>query len=311
MMGTNYPEETLPRNDGRDLFKYSKERIQSADIRFGNFEGTFFDGEKGLSGKSEGANRYLFRTPTRYGQWLAEAGFNVVSLANNHALDFGPEGILSTKETLRQNNIQYSSKHGGEVATFNIRGTRIALIACDYYRGPRSLTTPEKTYQEIRQLRSRYDIVIVSAHAGSEGKGAAILSFVNEIFMGENRGNSVEFARQAIDAGAGLILMHGPHVPRAMEIYKGHLIAYSLGNFLTERGISVQGIAGLAPLIKVDLDRKGKFLRGFLTPFRQIRGYGTIYDKNNSVLQFIQERSTLDFPESAPHFTDEGFFYPN
>jgi hypothetical protein len=310
MMGTDYPTDTLPRKDGANLFKYAAESIQAGDIRFGNFEGTFFDGEKDDSGKSEGKNRYIFRTPTRYVQKLSEAGFNVVSLANNHAMDFGSTGIRSTKQTLTSAGIQFSSKNGGEVAKFLIRGVRVALIACDFYGGRRSISTPQKTFAEISDLRKKFDIVIVSVHAGGEGAGAERVSDRNEIFLGENRGNSVAFAHSAIDAGAGLVLMHGPHVPRGMEVYKDHLVAYSLGNFLTERGISVSGISGLAPLLKIDMDPQGKLVRGYLTSFRQDRSYGTIYDKSASALKFIEKLSAVDFPDSAPRFTGDGYFYP-
>ena len=310
MMGTNFPADRLPADNGRELFKYSAGRIQAGDIRFGNFEGTFFDGAKGAGSKSTGAQRYLFRTPTSFGPSLADAGFNVVSVANNHAMDFGSQGLTATKETLRTNLVQYSSKNGGEVAQFNVRGIRVAVIATDFYKGDRSLTTPEKTYREIAQLRKQFDIVIVSAHAGREGLGAERTLNASESFLGENRGNSVEFARNSIDAGAGLIIMHGPHVPRAVEIYKGHLIAYSLGNFLTEAGISVSGFSGLAPLLQVNLDPDGKFVRGYITSFRQIRGRGTVYDSSQAAYEFIRNLSLQDFPNSSPRFQKDGLFYP-
>jgi poly-gamma-glutamate capsule biosynthesis protein CapA/YwtB (metallophosphatase superfamily) len=310
MMGTDHPTDRLPPNDGRQLFRYTKNYIQSADIRFGNFEDTFYDGEKSDSGKAEGENRFIFRTPTRFGGVLADAGFNVVSLANNHALDFGSEGILSTKTTLQQNGIQYSSKSSGEVAEFIANGVRVALIACDFYRGNRSVTTPERTYREIQRLKTKHDVVIVSAHVGGEGSGAEHVSDTEEVFLGENRGNSVSFAHGAIDAGAGLILMHGPHIPRAMEVYNGHLIVYSLGNFLTERGISVDGIAGYAPLLRAQIGRDGKFIQGFVNSFKQDRRFGLVYDGANSAKNLIERLSNEDFPESAPFFKPNGLFYP-
>jgi len=303
MMGTNFPTDTLPPDGGKNLFRDSRTYIQAADIRFGNLEGPLFDGEKNLDGKAQGKNRYLFRTPPPYVAWLAEAGFNVLSLANNHAMDFGASGLESTKNALRQYGIQYSGKYGGEVARFEVRGLKVALIACDFYAGPRSLRTPENTYQEIQSLRRDSDIVIVSVHAGAEGKEAERVKNEDEIFMGENRGNSIAFAHAAIDSGAALVLMHGPHVPRGLEVYKNKLIAYSLGNFVTGRGINILGFAGLAPLLRVQLDENGNFVGGHLASFRQQReANATVFDASQAALNLIKDLSALDFPQSMPQF---------
>lgn len=302
MMGTDYPEDKLPDDRGRKLFKYSVDYIKTGDIRFANFEGTLFDGSKGTGGKKEGANRHLFRTPTEFARTFADAGFNVVSLANNHAMDFGRAGLTSTIDALSSYQIQSSTKNGGEVAQFNVRGLRVALIATDFYPGSRSITTPEKTYQEIRNLKKRFDIVIVSVHAGAEGSAATRVANKSENYLGENRGNSVAFARGAIDAGASLILMHGPHVPRGLEVYKDRLIAYSLGNFATERGINVQGTAGMAPLLLVKLDEQGRFEKGQITSFIQNRDRGVVYDPSKGALNLMRSLSYQDFPQTAPQF---------
>lgn len=312
MMGTNFPQDVLPADGGSNLFKYTREYIQAADLRLGNLEGVLFDGDKSHDGKAQGENRYLFRTPTSWGRWLAEAGFNFLSLANNHSRDFGSVGIESTKDVLRNHRIQYAAKTHNEIGEFNVRGIRIAVIAVDYYPGARSITTPANTYKEIRELKKKFDIVIVTAHAGAEGKGAERVSDNNEFYLGENRGNAVSFARTAIDMGASFIVMHGPHAPRGFEIYKNKLIAYSLGNFLTSRGMSVQGLAGVAPLIRVQLDEKGDFISGHLASFKQTRDYtSTIFDKEQRALHLAKELSALDFPLSSPWFDlRTGKFYP-
>ena len=223
MLGTSYPSPLkLPEDGGASLFKFSKEYIQSTDLRFGNFEGTLFDGELQADGKLGGPGRYLFRTPTHYAQHLLDAGFNVLSLANNHARDFGQLGLDSTRQTLKNLNIQYSSKDG-EIAQFDIKGRKIALIAFDFYSGKRSIKNLNAMMKEIKKLKKTFHIVILSAHVGAEGDAAIEIPEGEEVFLGENRGDSVLFARTAIDSGADLILMHGPHVPRGMEIYKNKL----------------------------------------------------------------------------------------
>lgn len=309
MMGTNYPENNLPADQGRSLFKTVSPHLAQTDIRFGNLEGPLYDGEPGMDGKVGGLNRYLFRTPTEFGGRLQEAGFNVMSLANNHARDFGRAGVESTKQTLSRLGIQYSSKEG-EVARFNVNGTNVALIATDYYAGNRSITNSKRTLDEIRALKANRQLVIVSAHSGGEGSGAERVTRGPEFYLGENRGDVIGFAHDAIDAGADLILMHGPHVPRGMEVYKGRLIVYSLGNFVTERGISVAGNNGLAPLVRVEMDQTGRFIGGHLVSFQQIRGRGVVLDPSVRALRLVADLSANDFPDSSPVFGADGSIGP-
>ncbi len=101
-----------------------------------------------------------------------------------------------------------------------------------------------------QNLKQQCDIVIVSFHGGGEGTGFEHVPFKIESYNNEKRGDVHAFAHNAIDAGADLILGNGPHVCRAMELYKNRLIAYSLGNFCTYRSVSVEGIGGLAPLLE-------------------------------------------------------------
>lgn len=307
MMGTTYPEDWLPADEGRSFFQDAAPYIQASDIRFGNFEGTFFSGPPQRDGKAPGPNRYLFRTPEHYVQRLVEARFNVMSLANNHSKDFGQAGLISTKETLTAAGIQYSSKEG-EVAAFQVRQVKVALIAADYKPGPRNVVVPEPIFTEIAELKKNYDVVIVSAHVGAEGRGAENTPDYEEIFLGENRGNSVSFARQAVDAGADAIIMHGPHVPRGIEIYRNRVIAYSLGNFATARGISVSRTAALAPLLRLQLGPRGEFLRGQVFSFKQVRGSGTIFDADKGALEVIRRMSWQNFAATAPTFKDNGGF---
>lgn len=309
MMGTDFPERRLPPRDGERIFEQVKGYIHEGDVRFGNLEGTLYDGPPGTGAKRPGPNRYLFRSPTRYVNLLAGAGFNVVSLANNHIRDLGREGVDSTKRTLEAARIQYSSKDG-EVAEFNVRGTRIALIATDYYDGRRSLTRPESTYKEIEALKKRYDIVIVSCHVGAEGRGAETLTFQTEIYLGENRGNPVAFAREAVARGADLVIMHGPHVPRAMEVHRERLIVYSLGNFATMSGISIAGANGYAPVLRAQLARDGRFVKGHLASFIQERPDVIRFDRDDRAGRMIRELSARQFPTTAPQFFDKGFFAP-
>jgi hypothetical protein len=123
------------------------------------------------------------------------------------------------------------------------------------------------------------------------------LTFDTETYYGEDRGNPVAFARAMVDAGADLVVGHGPHVPRAMEVYQGHLIAYSLGNFCTYWGISVEREKGLAPILDVTLDDYGHLVEGRIHALVQRRPLGPVLDSRGEAVTIIRHLTALDFPE--------------
>jgi poly-gamma-glutamate capsule biosynthesis protein CapA/YwtB (metallophosphatase superfamily) len=308
MMGTDYPSPKLPKRDGRLLFEAPKEILKNADIVFGNLEGPLY--EKGIPAKKiKDGESYVFRTPPRYVKNLVDAGFNVVSLANNHAGDFGYPGMVSTKKILKANGIKYSSK-SGEVAEFEIKGVKIGLVALSFGSPPRSIVYPEEALEEIEELSKKYDVLILSIHGGKEG-GTALQSIDEfEYFLKEPRGNLIQFAHEAVERGADLILGHGPHVPRAMETYQGRLIVYSLGNFCTYEGMSLGNEKGYAPLFWLELGENGEFIRGKIYSFIQVPPGGPKMDKQERAYTLIKKLSQEDFPETSPFFGESGILLP-
>jgi hypothetical protein len=109
-----------------------------------------------------------------------------------------------------------------------------------------------------------------------------------------------------IDAGADIVFGHGPHVTRAIEVYQDRFISYSLGNFCTYRGISVSGVNGLSPIIKVYTDPAGRFYKGLIIPTYQSYGTGVRVDPQNQVIKIIQELTKKDFPESKIQIAENG-----
>jgi poly-gamma-glutamate capsule biosynthesis protein CapA/YwtB (metallophosphatase superfamily) len=301
MMGTDFPFPKLPKKDGRHLFEEAKGFLRKTDIVFGNLEGPLYEGDLPAKKVKDDKETYFFRTPKSYVRNLVDAGFNVVSLANNHAGDFGEKGLSSTKEVLEAAGIKYSSK-AGEVAEFEINGLKLGLIAFSFGPPPRSIIYPEEALEEIDLLSRRYDLLILSIHGGKEGATALRTENEFEYYLEEPRGNLIQFAHQAIVRGADLILVHGPHVPRALEIYQDRLIAYSLGNFCTYRGMSLNKEKGYAPLLWVELGRKGEFVRGKLFSFIQTPPGGPKRDKGERAWNLIKRLSQEDFPRTSPSF---------
>jgi hypothetical protein len=274
MMGSTGQRTALPPNDGEGLFQEVSEHLRGGDLVFGNLEGTLSDGEEGGKCREDKSPWcFEFRTPTRYVRHLRLNGFNVVNLANNHAWDFGPEGIRNTLETLQGAGIKAAG--GTALAFFEIRGKRIVVAGFSYKASKYSysiLEIPQAT-EIVRQLKANHDLVIVSFHGGAEGRSAQHVADRNEVFLGENRGNVVRFARSVVEAGADLVLGHGPHVLRAMEVYQGKLIAYSLGNFLTYGLFNLKGPNGISGILKVRLDPEtGRFLDGQLVSVKLVNG---------------------------------------
>jgi poly-gamma-glutamate capsule biosynthesis protein CapA/YwtB (metallophosphatase superfamily) len=197
------------------------------------------------------------------------------------------------------------------VATFTANGRRIALVAFAPNVGSNSLNDPQIGLPLVTELAAKNDIVIVSFHGGAEGNGAEKLPFAREIFAGEDRGNVVEFAHQMVDAGADLVLGHGPHVVRPVEIYHDRLVAYSLGNFATYYGISVEGIRGIAPILQVTLDDDGKFVAGKIEPTTQIRPAGPAIDPEKKVITLMRDLTVAAFPDGPLTIAEDGALIRN
>lgn len=305
MPGTDFPENVLPDDDGLSFFDGVTEVLTAPDVTFGNFEGVLMDGGEPVKQCKDKRICYLFRTPTRYARYLQLAGFDVVSLANNHARDFGEEGRSSSMAALDAEGIHHSGREG-TVASFVANGRRVAMVAFAPNVGSNSLNDPQIGLPLVSELAAKHDIVIVSFHGGAEGNGAEKMPFTREIFAGEDRGNVVEFAHQMIDAGADIVLGHGPHVVRPMEIYRDRLIAYSLGNFATYYGISVEGIRGLAPILLATLDGEGKFVSGKMEATQQLRPAGPSIDPEKKVIALIRDLTAAAFPDGALKIAEDG-----
>lgn len=306
MMGTNYPENKLPADDGRMLMREVESILQNADVTFGNLEGTLLDGEGTPKKCNDPKVCYAFRTPVSYVKNLIFSGFDIMSLANNHAGDMGDEGRRSTMRTLDNAGIKHAGQLQHKTTVFIKDSIRYGLAAFAPNSNCVPLNDLEGAVNIVRGLADTVDIVIVSFHGGAEGAQYQHVPKVTEMFHGENRGDVYKFSHMMIDAGADIVFGHGPHVTRAVEVYNNRFIAYSLGNFCTYRGISVNGVNGLAPIVKVYTDTEGKFLKGEIISTYQTYATGVRVDPAKQVLKKIQELTQKDLPESRTRIDDNG-----
>ena len=305
MMGTTFPDTLLPPADGIRLFRDATPILRRADLAVGNLEGALCDG--GESTKGEGPNSYAFRTPTSFGHLLSLAGYDFLSMANNHANDFGPEGIEQTEQTLCQEGIRFAGIKGRtEYAIIERKGLRIGLCAFGHNGYTLRHTNLETVERILNELTRQTDIVIVSFHGGAEGRSKSHLPYGKETFLGENRGSLRQLAHFCVDHGADVVYGHGPHVVRAVEVYRDRFIAYSLGNFCTPYGISLKDISGYAPIVEVSTDRQGRFLSGKIHSLRQLRGRGPRLDATQVVARQMKTLSETDIPESQARIDAHG-----
>jgi len=309
MLGTNFPDDRLAPNDGSLLLKAITPILSMADITFGNLEGVLLEGGEAAKKCKNSTSCYVFRSPPHYANYLKSAGFDVLSLANNHARDFGEEGRTASMQALDAAGILHTGRVG-DVARFKVKGLTVTWIAYAPFGGSHDLLDIPLAVKQIKALSKVSDMVLVSIHAGAEGKDVERIPFKSEMFYGENRGDVVKFSHAVIDAGADLVVGHGPHVPRALELYKGKLIAYSLGNFLTYQGIRITGNNGVAPILSLTLSSDGRFKKGKIISARQHRPEGTLVDKNHKAAKVIKALTLADFPNTPLNFSQSGLITP-
>ena len=131
-----------------------------------------------------------------------------------------------------------------------------------------------------------------------------------ELHLGENRGDTRAFAHAVVDAGADLVLGHGPHVLRGLEWYRGRLVAYSLGNFASYRNFALAGASGVSGILQVTLAADGSWRGGRLVPVRLV-GHGTPeLDPNGAGIAAIRTLSKSDFGARGMRVAESGELSP-
>jgi poly-gamma-glutamate capsule biosynthesis protein CapA/YwtB (metallophosphatase superfamily) len=261
VMGT--PTYGLPPDGGAGFFAEVGDAL-AADVVLGNLEGTLTTASGSKCGRGS-ANCFAFQTPPGYARWLDRAGFTVLNLANNHAFDYGARGLRDTVDALERIGMAYTGRPG-EVAHQQVGKLDVAVIGFASYPWAQSLLDLGAARALVRQADEAADVVVVTFHGGAEGADRQHVPKGTEWFLGENRGDVRRFAHAVVDAGADLVVGHGPHVLRGMEFRKGRLIAYSLGNFGGYRVFNLDGPSAISGILRVTLRGDGSFAAGRLVP---------------------------------------------
>lgn len=225
--------------------------LNAADITFGNLETSITEG------RSIEPFEMTFRADPESTRALKDAGFDILSLANNHTSDFGHKGLLDTLLYLDREGIVHvgagkDDVEAGQPMFVTAQGIRFAFLAytdqhfsgreAESERAGSAFMRIERMQEAVGGARTFADIVIVSMHAGNE-------------YEPEPNEFQQAFARAAIDAGATMVIGHHPHVVQTAEVYKGNYIFYSLGNFVFDQMWSQSTREGL--ILKVVFSKEG------------------------------------------------------
>ena len=238
MMFGRYVRTLMDKNGHDYVFEriHSKEKplFANADIVFGNLEGPI----KGDGYKS--STSMVFGFPEYVAPLIKNAGFTLVSLANNHAVDQGWDGRNTTIDALNENEVSWCG-HPGEADSESVYYTEISgkKIAFICFQDITFKLNQEDSKNLVSEVSKKVDFLIISPHWGYEYKNTA--SFEKQVKM----------AHDWIDNGADMIIGHHPHVVQNFEVYNDKFIFYSLGNFVFDQYWSKGTQEELGLLIKI------------------------------------------------------------
>jgi poly-gamma-glutamate synthesis protein (capsule biosynthesis protein) len=234
------------------LFAGVASLFENHDAIIGNLEGAITDNPS-VSQQDNSILRFTF--DPKYADLLGSLGFSALSLANNHALDFGEFGYEDTIAYLQSAGVAafgspYNDAH--LAISMTIKDRQICFI------GYHELFTSDTTavLAKIREIRPMCDKIILLAHWGVE-------------YQHQPTQEQRDFAHAFIDAGADVIIGSHPHVVEPLEIYKNHAIFYSLGNFLFDQGFQPEVKRGLAVAIEFS-DTATKFTLTPVTTYKEV-----------------------------------------
>jgi len=275
-----------------------------AQVVFGNLEGTLTTATTskcGTSGPSQ--NCFAFKDPPDYVQYLKDAGFTILNDANNHSFDFGAAGQAQTVQTIHAAGLAQTGLPG-EITLVKANGIKVAFLAFAPYDYDASLLDLPAAQALIERAVKEASVVVVYMHAGAAGADADHVTGQEEYYLGENRGNAEAFAHMAIDSGASLVIASGPHVVRGMQFYKGHLIAYSVGNFASYGDFATDGDLDMSVILHVTLSSAGKFERARIYPIEFLSDGQPVL--GGGAVGFVSQLSSEDFGAAAARILPSG-----
>jgi hypothetical protein len=291
--------EPLPPPDS--LLAPLRPLFRGADVVLLNVEGAIGEGDAPRKCGPHSTACFALRQPPAAAAALrgvADSAEVVGNVANNHARDAGPDGFLATQASLAAAGVHVTGADtlATEVAT--AAGDTVAFLGFSTFAEPDARDL-DAVRRHVARAAARYRRVVVTAHIGAEGPRAQRTRNRDERYFGANRGNPVAFARAAVDAGASLVVGHGPHVLRAAEWRRGALVLYSLGNLVTYGPFSFTGPVTRGAVACATLAPDGRVTAAELRATRQRRPGHARPDASGRAYALVDSLSRLDFPGSG------------
>lgn len=194
-----------------------------------------------------------------------------------------------------------------QASFIEVKGKKIGFLAFYYFSyANNSIQDIAAAKALVEKTKKECDFLVVSFHGGAEGSSMFRVPKTTEYFYKENRGDVYKFARAVSDAGADLVVGHGPHVLRAMEMYNNTFIAYSLGNFVGYKQFSLSGNNGISAILQITLDDDLKVSKAKVIPVRLVNGGIPSVDSANTAIKKLNEYADLDFQKTGVKFNDDG-----
>jgi poly-gamma-glutamate capsule biosynthesis protein CapA/YwtB (metallophosphatase superfamily) len=269
-----------------------------SDLTVGNLETALGDSGTTRCGPKPSSECFAFQAPASEALDVARAGFAAVNVANNHTDDAGAIGLQETDAALTAAHLSWTGRPGQ--ITYLVRnGIKVALLGFAPYDYDSNLLDIPAAVAAVKQAAQHAQLVIVFIHAGAEGVGAQHVRPGMETYLGEKRGDPIAFAHAVVDAGADLVLGSGPHVLRAMQWYRGRLIAYSLGNFAGYYTLGLGGVTADSAILHVALRSDGSFAGGSVTPIRLAGAGIPAPDPSRTGIELINSLSRIDLGASG------------
>jgi poly-gamma-glutamate capsule biosynthesis protein CapA/YwtB (metallophosphatase superfamily) len=264
-----------------------------SDLTVGNLETALGDLPMSKCSPHE-KDCYQFEAPAYTAKDLKRDGFSAVNVANNHTLDAGPAGEASTDSALRAAGLKWAGRPG-QITYLTRNGIKIALLGFAPWSYDADALDIPAAQALVRKARQHAQVVIVMEHLGGEGDDYRHVKPGEEYFLGQDRGNSIAFTHGVIDAGADLVMGSGPHVLRGFQWYRGHLIAYSVGNFCGYDTLGLDAYTSVSAILHVTLNARGQFVTGSITPLRLVAPGVPERDPDRTAVSYINSLSRQDF----------------
>ena len=304
-------EAVLPNPD--TLLAPLRPLVADADVVLVNVEGAIGMGAAPSKCQAGSSRCYAFRQNPDAAAALrrfanhAEVAGNV---ANNHAMDAGAAGFRETMEHLRQAGVHVV---GGDTLPTLVPlsdGDHLAVLGFSVFSAGPDARDLAGLRRHVARAAARHARVVVTLHAGAEGVGAQRTTDATERFAGEDRGNPVRIAHAALEAGADLVIGHGPHVLRAVELREDALVSYSLGNLLTYGPFSRVPPLDRGAILCAVLDPEGRVLHADLRATHQVQPGRAFPDPSQAAFGIIDSLSALDFPMTGARVSGGMLRYP-